>query len=650
MQAQQKLFALWNWLPAFYVVAQTQHLPTASRRLHVSVSALSRTIKQLEGAVGHPLFRRVGRGLVLTDRGRTLRKALEREIEALTGELERVTRSDGASVVRVAVAHSVSQRAVVPAVLAALGGPGVVPSLHGCDDAEALALAAAGEVDLAIVSSGASTPKLRVDRLGELPRGVYCGAGHPLFERGGTLDGHPFVAQREDEGVVQPVSVFVNQEDSALELCLSGRLLAVLPDAVARPYEERRQLRRLGDSAGAPRPLLAARRREGASPLVQPVIDGLLARAAGAAPEVPSRWRLGDELLVRAEHDAAIAAWARAAKAVPLGPGERVELDLRMVRVAILRGRWPELAARQLARGRGWSLPMRAELEALVALADCLRGRLDGAERRLGAARALLERCDPNLARRAWIALRRAEGNLHVAAGRPDAAVSAYEAAESLSSAAADRWERSIALYNLGEAHLLRGDPDRATALFERAAAEKLEIGDRWGRAWVHHGRAFIRLQRGQPGEAVREAAAGLALAVDVADGKPTAMLHLVIGRAQLALGDVGEAERAFRFAARAAEEARAQLERLQAQLGLVAARLRGGHLAGAAAEAGRARRLARTAGSPHGEAAALVSVAAVEARRGRTELAERWLAEAGQRVPTPLEPYGYWFNVSTDS
>ena len=91
------LFSVWNWLPAFYVVAQTQHLPTASKRLHLSVSALSRTIRLLEAAVGRPLFHRTGRGMHPTDFGKRMlpiarRAALEvsrfnNEAKALLGAL-----------------------------------------------------------------------------------------------------------------------------------------------------------------------------------------------------------------------------------------------------------------------------------------------------------------------------------------------------------------------------------------------------------------------------------------------------------------------------------------------------------------------------------------------------------------------------------
>ena len=46
-----RLLELWSWLPAFRFVAETEHLPTASDLLYTSPSALSRTVKQLEGAL-----------------------------------------------------------------------------------------------------------------------------------------------------------------------------------------------------------------------------------------------------------------------------------------------------------------------------------------------------------------------------------------------------------------------------------------------------------------------------------------------------------------------------------------------------------------------------------------------------------------------
>ncbi len=53
----------------FWVVAKEGHLTRAAELLHVSQSALSSQIRQLEEQLGHPLFLRSGRALQLTEVG-----------------------------------------------------------------------------------------------------------------------------------------------------------------------------------------------------------------------------------------------------------------------------------------------------------------------------------------------------------------------------------------------------------------------------------------------------------------------------------------------------------------------------------------------------------------------------------------------------
>lgn len=53
----------------FWVVAKESHLTRAAERLHVSQSAVSTQLKQLEAALGHDLFERDGRTLKLTEAG-----------------------------------------------------------------------------------------------------------------------------------------------------------------------------------------------------------------------------------------------------------------------------------------------------------------------------------------------------------------------------------------------------------------------------------------------------------------------------------------------------------------------------------------------------------------------------------------------------
>jgi LysR family transcriptional regulator, transcriptional activator of nhaA len=59
----------YHHLHYFWAVAKEGHLTRAATRLHVSQSALSAQIRQLEEQLGQPLFARIGRGLKLTEAG-----------------------------------------------------------------------------------------------------------------------------------------------------------------------------------------------------------------------------------------------------------------------------------------------------------------------------------------------------------------------------------------------------------------------------------------------------------------------------------------------------------------------------------------------------------------------------------------------------
>lgn len=59
----------YNHLRYFWAVAHAGSLTRAAERIHLSQSALSVQIQKLEHQMGHPLFARVGRKLVLTEAG-----------------------------------------------------------------------------------------------------------------------------------------------------------------------------------------------------------------------------------------------------------------------------------------------------------------------------------------------------------------------------------------------------------------------------------------------------------------------------------------------------------------------------------------------------------------------------------------------------
>jgi DNA-binding transcriptional LysR family regulator len=68
-------------LKSFVVIAREQNLSRAAEFLHLSQSALSSQMKQLEGALGLLLFRRTARGMELTDGGREMLPLAEGVLE-----------------------------------------------------------------------------------------------------------------------------------------------------------------------------------------------------------------------------------------------------------------------------------------------------------------------------------------------------------------------------------------------------------------------------------------------------------------------------------------------------------------------------------------------------------------------------------------
>src|SRR5262249_42151462 len=93
VESEGSLLAIREWLPAFRAVAETEHLPTAARRLNMTVAELAQSIRLLEEAVGHALFTSVDRRLLLTPDGcrplgaiQTAQRALARGVRAVSLE------------------------------------------------------------------------------------------------------------------------------------------------------------------------------------------------------------------------------------------------------------------------------------------------------------------------------------------------------------------------------------------------------------------------------------------------------------------------------------------------------------------------------------------------------------------------------------
>lgn len=178
-----------NHLPGFLAVAEHSSFRAAAQRMHISQSALSVQIRQLEQMLGVPLFHRTTRSVNLTSEGQRLHSVARRVAEEL-GQVAAALQEDAQlqrGVVNVAVLPSLAATWVPGAMRAfASRHPGIDVRLGDADSRRCADLVRQGNVHMALMSHGPSfgakedmdfTPLFRDDFVAVVP------AGHTLSSR-----------------------------------------------------------------------------------------------------------------------------------------------------------------------------------------------------------------------------------------------------------------------------------------------------------------------------------------------------------------------------------------------------------------------------------------------------------------------------------
>ncbi len=83
-----------NGLRAFEAAARHLSFKNAARELFVTPGAVSQQIKGLEESLGKPLFRRLSRGIELTESGQSLLPAVQEAFQRISEAAVRLTASD----------------------------------------------------------------------------------------------------------------------------------------------------------------------------------------------------------------------------------------------------------------------------------------------------------------------------------------------------------------------------------------------------------------------------------------------------------------------------------------------------------------------------------------------------------------------------
>ncbi|QNA89764.1 LysR family transcriptional regulator [Massilia sp. Dwa41.01b] len=168
---------------AFVALAKTGNFTSAAQVMHVTQSALSGLIKELEQTLGARVVDRSTRRITLTDIGRELYPLFSQMIDDLDGALANVADHTQLrkGVVRIA-APQLMCCTLVPEAMAAYRAQQPDIDVRVADSAveNVIARVLSGESDIGIGPEREPTPQLQAQELFELPFALVFPEGHPL--------------------------------------------------------------------------------------------------------------------------------------------------------------------------------------------------------------------------------------------------------------------------------------------------------------------------------------------------------------------------------------------------------------------------------------------------------------------------------------
>ncbi|OON62067.1 LysR family transcriptional regulator [Massilia sp. KIM] len=186
---------------AFVAVAKTGHFTLAAEQLHITQSALSGLIKELEQTLGARVLDRSTRRIGLTDIGRELYPLFSQMIDDLDGALANVADHTRLKkgVVRIAAPQLLSCT-VMPEAIAAYRArhPDIEVRLADTAVEGVIARVLSGEADVGVGPEREPAPPLHAQPLFELPFALVFPKGHALERQARVtwqdLGRHPFIS------------------------------------------------------------------------------------------------------------------------------------------------------------------------------------------------------------------------------------------------------------------------------------------------------------------------------------------------------------------------------------------------------------------------------------------------------------------------
>ncbi len=217
-QDQNKLrgVTLRQWR-AFSLVAKHRSFARAAKELHLTPSAVSLQIKEVERAVGLTLLMRNAREVTLTTTGELLLADINRALQALKDADDKVARLRGQTNGTVTLGLVSNAQYFLPRVLARFQDsyPAVEVRTAVGNREQLLRMMCHGEVDLAIMGQPPRDLDIHAEAFASQPLGVLASPEHVLSTRSSlpaaVLKEHPFVVRERGSGTRAAMERFFNE-------------------------------------------------------------------------------------------------------------------------------------------------------------------------------------------------------------------------------------------------------------------------------------------------------------------------------------------------------------------------------------------------------------------------------------------------------
>jgi DNA-binding transcriptional LysR family regulator len=213
----------------FVAVAEELHFRRAAERLGIRQPPLSLQIRQLERELGTPLFRRLTRGVELTETGALLldesRWILDQIERIKTGVQSRARGESGC--IHVGFAGATCFQPLIPGIIRAYREryPSVLVSPEQSDTPLLVAGLRKGEIDVAFIRPPLADPEgLAIELLVEEPMVIVLPECHPYAGNGSM----PLAALAEETFILFPRSIGPGLHDAIIASCQRAGFISKL--------------------------------------------------------------------------------------------------------------------------------------------------------------------------------------------------------------------------------------------------------------------------------------------------------------------------------------------------------------------------------------------------------------------------------------